>query len=102
VEERVLRSQLARLEDSNESLKVTLANLARVKKAVEIDLMRANNALHRKQKEILIPRRTLEALTHEKLRLEDKILNILHEQSGLNKAAQHIQNLIKVAREKTR
>lgn len=64
--------------------------------------MRANNLYARKEKETYVPRRQIEQLAREKLKLEDEILSVIQEQNGLNKAASHIQNLIRDARQKTR
>jgi len=102
VEERMLRSQLAQLEAQIEALQIQLSNLTKVKQTVEADLLRANNTLFKKQKEVAGPRRALEKLMREKVSLEDKILDILHEQSGLDKAAAHIRTLIRETRDKTR
>ncbi|XP_035712934.1 coiled-coil domain-containing protein 40 [Folsomia candida] len=102
MEERVLRRRLANLKAINQRLRDQLGELSQVRKTVEMELLRANAAFSKREKELIQPRRRLEALVLEKIKLEDKILTAMQEQSGLSKTSAHIQGLIKEARIKTR
>lgn len=102
MEEQVLQRHLMKLENENDLIKNHLATLTKVQAVVESEHENALSTLQKKEKEILVPKRQLESLHLEKIRLEDLLLNTIKEQSGLDKAVGHIHLLIREAREKTR
>ena len=73
IEEKILSKQLAKMQLENDDLRQKLSMLNKVKQNVEQDMLRANNLLSRKKKEINLPRKKIESLCAEKVHYRIKL-----------------------------
>lgn len=102
VEEKVLLRQIQKIQAKIQRLKDKLSDLQKIKGQIEHELLRLNNMHIKRNKDVIGPRRQIEKLSMEKVRLEDEILLAIQERMAMDKAAEHILLKIKTARDRTR
>ncbi|CAL8074418.1 unnamed protein product [Orchesella dallaii] len=102
VEEKILSRQVEKFLTKNERLQNKLSELHKIKQTVELELLKQTAAFQKRRKDVNGPRKLIEKLSLEKIRLEDQILIAIQERMAMDKAAEHILGKIKTARDRNR
>jgi len=102
VEEKILSRQVEKLMAKNERLNDNLSKLHKLKQAVELEVLKQTTGFQKRKKDVNGPRKLIEKLSPEKIKLEDQILLAIQERMAMDKAAEHILGKIKQARDRNR